>query len=171
MKVADLEQYFRDLVKLLHAADGKKTAIELSKVVEGLQPFRDHDLVQFANFLARAEGYSRTGIVPVVESKSASRPKARAKPKADFSVLQAEVVSLQNTASSPGVTIELIDELVSKLGVATKGDLLPIADAIGLVGLKNKKKPEIINAIVSRIRSIKQSAMRTSIIDRSGMSN
>jgi hypothetical protein len=171
MKVADLHQYFNDLAKLFQATDGKKSAGELFKVAEGLRPFRDYDLIDFANFLARAEDYSRTGLLPVVASKPASRRAPTATPKADLSALRAEVVHLHGTASSPGVTFESIESLEPKLGVLTKQDLLSVAEAIGLVGLKSKSKAEIINAIVTRIRSIKQSAIRTAIIDRPGVPN
>ncbi len=171
MKVADLQQYFTDLAKLLHATDGKKSAVELSKIAEGLQPFRDYDLANFASFLARAEDYARTGVLPVVPSKAGPRPKAPAKAKVDVSSLRGEVVNLHNTATSPGVTFEAIEALGPKLDALTKADLGSIAEAIGLVGMKNKSKPDILNTIVNRIKSIKQSSIRASIIDRPGMSN
>ncbi|MHC5536744.1 hypothetical protein ACYOEI_00540 [Singulisphaera rosea] len=168
MKISELQQYLNDLARLLQAADGKKSATELSKVAEGLQPFRDHDLVQFAGFLARAEEYSRTGVIPVVEPKAGARAKSPAKPKLDLATLRAEVVDLHGRAPSPDVTFDLIEALRAKLDPLTKTDLTSIVDAIGLVGMKNKAKPEIINTIVNRIRSIKQSSMRTSVIDRPG---
>ena len=40
MKVAELQQYFADLAKLLQSTDGKKSSQELYKIAEALQPFR-----------------------------------------------------------------------------------------------------------------------------------
>jgi hypothetical protein len=169
MKVADLQQYFTDLAKLLHATDGKKSSAELSKIAEGLQPFRDYDLTNFANFLTRAEDYSRTGLVPVIPPKPGSRSKPPAKPSVDLGALQAEVAHLHGTASSPDVTFESIEALRPKLDQLKKPGVLSVVESIGLVGMKSKSKADIINAIVARIKSIKQSSIRTSIIDRPGV--
>jgi hypothetical protein len=168
MKVADLQKYFSDLAKLLHATDGKKSAAELVKIAEGLEPFREYGLADFAGFLARAEDYARTGILPVVAPKATARPKAPPKPKADLSALRTEVERLYGSAASPAVTIESIDELRLKLDKLNKADLGSIAQVIDLVGMSSKPKAVILDAIVGRIRSIKQSALRTSIIDRPG---
>jgi|GEM_PF-1308343 len=172
MKVADLQQYFTTLAKLLQATDGKKSAVELARIAEGLEPFRDYDLANFANFLVRAEEYSRTGVLPVVAPPKRVRdPKPPAKPKADLSSLRAEVVNLHDTASTTSVTFEAIEALRPKLDTLAKADLLSVAEAIKLVGMKSKSKANILNAIVSRVKSIKQSSMRASIIDRSGIPN
>jgi hypothetical protein len=171
MKVADLQQYFNDLAKLIHATDGKKSAPELSKVAESLQPFRNYELAEFASFLARAEEYSRTGLIPVVNLKPGSRSKPTGKPNPELAALRAEVVHLHGSASSPGVTIDSIDAVVPKLGKLNKNDLLSVAEVIGLVGMNSKSKADIVSAVVGRIKSIKQSSIRTSIIDRPGVSN
>jgi hypothetical protein len=169
MKVADLQQYFTDLAKLLHATDGKKSAAELSKIAERLQPFRNYDLADFANFLTRAEDSSRTGLLPVNPPKPSSRSKPPAKSKVDLAALRAEVAHLHGTASSPDVTFESIEALQPKLDQLKKAEVLSVVDAIGLVGMKSKSKADIVNAIVARIKSIKQSSIRTSIIDRPGI--
>lgn len=166
MKVDDIQRYLSELARLVQAGDGKKAAAGLSRIVEGLQPFRDYDLEAFAGFLQRAEHYSRTGIVDVIPPKGGPRPKAPPKPKGDATALRAEVERLYAAAGSQETTIEAIDALRDKLGPLKKGEVEEIAQAIGLVGMAKKTKPDISEAILARLRSIKQSAIRTSIIDR-----
>jgi hypothetical protein len=166
MKVADLQQFFVDMSRLLQTTDAKKAAVEISRIAECLQSFREYDLGDFGTFLARADEYARTGVIPVVPSKRRSRTGEAAKPKADHAALRAEVLHLYGAAGSSSVTLESIEALRTKLGALTKPDLLSIAETIDIVGMKSKTKPDIQSAIISRIRSIKQSSIRTSIIDR-----
>lgn len=166
MKVDDIQRYLLELARLVQAGDGKKAGAGLSRIAEGLQPFRDYDLEVFAGFLARAEDYARTGIIPVSAPKAGTRPKAAPQAKSDAPALRAEVERLYRTAGAPETTIEAIDRLRDKLGPLKKGELTDIAEAIELIGMAKKTKPDILEAIVARLRSIKQSAIRTSIIDR-----
>lgn len=168
MKVDDLQQYLSDLARLVQASDGKKAASGLTRIAAGLQPFRDYDLDTFAGFLARAEDYSRTGILPVVTATAKARPKVPAKSKVDLSALRAETEHLYSTAGSAEITMERIQALAGRLEPLKKDELAEIAQAIGLVGMGKKTKPAIVETIIARIRSIKQSYMRTSIIDRPG---
>lgn len=168
MKVDDIQRYLSELARLVQSGDGKKAAAGLSRIAEGLQPFRNYDLEAFAAFLGRAEEYSRTGIVQVIPPKAGSRPKASPQPKNDVSALRAEIMRLYAVAGSPETTIDAIETLRDKLGPLKKGEIAEIAEAIGLVGMSKKTKPDITEAIVARLRSIKQSAIRTSIIDRPG---
>jgi hypothetical protein len=169
MKVSDLQQYFTDLAKLLNATDCKKSTAEITKIAEGLRPFQAFELGDFASFLIRAEEYSRTGLMPVAASKRASRSRAPAKPNPELAALRSEVLHLYGSASSPGVDMQLIEALEPKLGALSKDDLLAVAEAIDLVGMKSKSKAQISSAIVNRIRSIKQSSIRTAISDRPGI--
>jgi hypothetical protein len=168
MNVAELEQYFVSLAKLLQATDAKKTAAELSRIAEGLQSFRGYALADFAGFLVRAEEYHRTGVLPVVAGKAGARSKAEPKPKADLSAVRSDVERQYRSASSPNVTIESIEALRPKLNALTKADLVSIAEAIDLTGMSSKTKALIVDAIVSRVLGIKQSVIRTSVIDRPG---
>jgi hypothetical protein len=103
--------------------------------------------------------------VAVALPKSAGKPKPAAKPKVDVSAIQAEVEHLYRSSASPHVTVESIEELRNKLTWLSKDQLASIAAAVELVGMGKKTKAIILDAIITRIRSIKQSAVRTSIID------
>ncbi len=164
MNVADLQQYLADLAQLLSVADAKKSATEIQRVAMSLDPFKAYSIADFANFLQNAEVFKRTGEDPT------KKPSVKAKPeKIDFAALRVEVERLYATAGSAHVTLESIDALRAKLENLSKTDLVKVADSIQLVGMKNKKnKTEVLDAVINRIRSIKQSALRTSIIDRPG---
>src|ERR1700722_18332811 len=68
MKVADLQQHLADLGRLLEAAKAPNVVADLAAIREGLAPFREYSLKDFASFLPRAEAFSR-GEVPVVAPK------------------------------------------------------------------------------------------------------
>jgi hypothetical protein len=168
MRVGDLQQHFRDLAKLLSATDAKKAATEITKIADGLQPFHSYDLGDFVSFLARAEEYHRTGVIPSGASKPAARSKSPAKPNPELAALRSEILHLHDSTSSPGVDLDRLQALEPKLGALSKDALLSIADTIGLVGMKSKLKAQILGAIVNRIKSIKHSSIRTAISDRPG---
>jgi hypothetical protein len=168
VNVADLQRFLADLARLLNSTESKKTAGELERVVEGLDPFKTISIADFAGFLPRAESYWRTGVIPLAIKKSPG-PKPPPKPSIGLAELRAEVEKLYATASTADVTLELIDQLRPKLDKLNKADLVIVAQSIELVGMSSKTKPVILDSIISRLRSIKQSAMRTSIIDRPGV--
>jgi hypothetical protein len=166
--VADLQRFLADLARLLGSTDSKKTSAELERVVAGLEPFKAFSIADFAGFLPRAEDYWRTGVLPVVAAKTSSRSKATAQPSVGLSVLREEVVRLYKTAGTADVTSESIAELRPKLKSLKKADLVALAESVELVGMKSKAIAAIVDSIVKRISSIKESAMRASIIDRPG---
>jgi hypothetical protein len=170
MKVHDIERYLSDLARLMQAADAKKTAAGLSRVAEGLGPFREYELEAFAGFLTRAEEYHRTGVLPVTgRAAKAARP-ATPKTKSDISAIRDEVKRTYDAAGTDGMTIEAIEAVGRKLQPLKKDELVEIARAIDLVGAERKTKADLVAQITNRIRSIKQSAVRTSIIERTGTS-
>jgi hypothetical protein len=164
MKVRDIEQYFSDLAKLMQATDAKKSAAGLTRIAEGLRPFRECELEAFAGFLVRAEEYHRTGIVPATAKPAKPGHASSPKEKSDLSALLNEIKGLYYGAGSNGTTMEAIEGVGPKLQPLKKDEIVEIAKAIGLVGMEKKTKADLVEQIVSRIRSIKQSAMRTAII-------
>ena len=72
MQVADLQQFVRSLGTTLQSAGAKSAAGDLEKAAAGLEPFKDMAIAQFGDFLAQAETYARTGVLPTT-GKSRSR--------------------------------------------------------------------------------------------------
>jgi hypothetical protein len=66
MNVSAVQEFLRGLAGPLTAAGApRKITDDLLRIAEGLEPFRDQPLAQFADFLVRAEEYHRTGVIPV----------------------------------------------------------------------------------------------------------
>jgi hypothetical protein len=168
MKVRDIEQYLSDLARLMQATEAKKTAAGLIRIAEGLRPFREHELDAFAGFLGRAEEYHRSGILPVTGKGSQAGRVSTPKPKADTAAIRDKVKRMYGEAGSSGTTIEAIDAIGKDLQPLKKDELVEIARAIELVGMEKKTKAQLADQIVSRIRSIKQAAVRTSIFEKTG---
>jgi hypothetical protein len=170
VKVSDLQKLLADLEPLLTTCGTKAAAItDLKKVREGLAPFSQLSLKDFAGFLARAEAYSR-GEVPVKPSRgSGSRPKPGVSPKVDATVLAQQVRALYDRAGHPSTTDEQIDSQTAELGQLSKDGLVIVAEAIGLLGMKNaKKKADIVAKIRQRILARKGTTQRAGMIDRPG---
>jgi hypothetical protein len=171
VRVADLQQHLADLTRLLESSGAKVVATDLAAIRDGLAPFRDLPLKEFAGFLARAEAYSR-GEVPVAAPKGARdtrKPAAGAKLKAptlDANAVCVEIRDLYERAASPAVSAEHIEVACGRAGNLSKPGVLAIAEAVGLKGLKSKTKDAILDAIRQRIFGRKGGTIRAGLTDR-----
>src|SRR5262249_52341953 len=116
MKVGDLQQHLADLGRLLEASGAKAVAADLAAIRDGLAPFRELPLKGFAEFLVRAEAYSR-GDVPAkppkggrTGAKSAGKSTVKAPPP-DAGALAREARELYDRVADPAVTAAQIDAL------------------------------------------------------------
>src|SRR4051812_15253790 len=67
MKVSALQEFLRNVANSWAAIGTQPKSLEdLQAVVRTVEPFKDLDLDQFANFLVRAANFRETGKVPVV---------------------------------------------------------------------------------------------------------
>jgi hypothetical protein len=172
MKVADLQQHLADLARLLEASGARPVAADLAAIREGLAPFRDLPLKGFADFLVRAEAYSR-GEVPITPAPGGrraapSRPAKSKAPAGDADALGRETHDLYERAADPAVTPEQIDALAARLGALSKDGLAAVAERIGLKGMKAKSKGAIQEAIRQRIIARKGASQRAGLIERPG---
>src|SRR5262245_32557837 len=111
MNVADLQRHLAELRRMLEAAGVKGAVIsDLDAIGEGLRPFQQHSLRDFAGFLIRAEAFSR-GEVPVTPPKGrrpSATPRPGAKPKsplADPTTLAQEAKRIYDQAADSSVTV------------------------------------------------------------------
>jgi hypothetical protein len=109
----------------------------------GLEPFRDLTVAQFADFLANAETYARTGVVPATGRAKSSAAKSPAK-AADPQALAAAVErmrSLYDRVTSAEVTYAAVESELKRVDKQFKKDeCLEIARQFGVTGtLKSKK--------------------------------
>lgn len=158
MKVADLQSFLRSLAQPLEASGGKKAAADLERAGEGLERFKDWSVPEFADFLARAEEYARTGIVPK-KGTSATRKKT-ADPEKVRAVAQ-RLRDLYERATDDALSYTEIESEVQKAGKQLlKDDTLQVAKELGISGsLKTKK--DALAAIERKIAERKESYQRT----------
>jgi hypothetical protein len=170
MKVADLQQILVDLAPLLGTCGVKPAALaDLKKVREGLQPFSQLSVADFASFLDRAETYRRNGEVPTKALKGGTgRTGARTAGRAtvDANAVAQQVRALYDRAADPSTTDEHIDQQTAQLGQLSKDGLVTVAEAIELLGMKAKKKDDIVTAIRLRIKARRGATQRAGLIDR-----
>jgi hypothetical protein len=168
MSVADLQQYLADLARLLEAGGARGVAADLAAIRDGLAPFRGLTLRKFAEFLVRAEAFSRGEVPPATlrRGRGGAKTAGSKKATADPAALGREVQGLFERAADPAVTAEQIEAAVGRLGGLTKDVLVAVAEAIGLQGMRSKKKDDIQAAIRHRLLARKGTSVRTGLIDR-----
>lgn len=159
MKVAELQSFLANLAGPVAASGGKKVADEIARAAGGLQPFAQMTVAQFADFLAQAEEYHRTGILPV---KSTGRRKAAA-PADPQKVARAveQLRDLYERAGSGALDYSTIETDVGRINKGLKKDeLIQAARDFGITApLKTKKNAA--EAIQRRITDRKESVQRT----------
>jgi hypothetical protein len=161
MNVAVVQQHFRDLAKLVeHAGATAKVLNELHLIATSLEPFKEHKLDLFAEFLKKAEEYDRTGVMPVVATKAkrATTPKAPKVPKPSAAEVIQRIVNLYQTILSPTLTEETIEQELALVDTLKGPDLQSLAGQID-VGEKVKKM---------KVKD-KATAIKQAIRDRRGM--
>lgn len=147
MNVSDLQQFLRSLSQPLSVSGAKKAAEDLERACAGLEPFRDLNLGQFADFLANADQYAKTGVVPTTGRAKSAAAKTAAKagdPQALAAAVE-QVRSLYDRVTSPEVAYSAIETEVKRLDKQfKKDDLLEIAKAIGISARLKTKKDAVV---------------------------
>ncbi|MFL5240670.1 MAG: hypothetical protein ACJ8FY_01055 [Gemmataceae bacterium] len=166
MIVADLQQHLVHMGSWLAAAGVKgNPQPDLKAVVEGLTPFREYKLSDFAAFLTRAETFVRTGQLPVKGGGRSSSPRRPKTPAPDAAQLSQEALSLYQRAADSAVTKEHIDAFLSRLGKLTKDGLLEIAQPLDIKLPKSATKSKILDEIQKRIVDRKRIYQRAGLIN------
>ena len=163
MNVKELQQFVRSLVRPLSVSGAKKVADDLDRMCAGLDPFQDLSIAQFTEFLARADSYARTGVVPTTGRAKAARAGRTAK-VVDPEMIRAatdRMRSLYERVTSPEVDYTTIDAEIKRLDREfAKDAVLEIARGFGIAGsLKSKKAA--LEEIQRRMSERKESHERT----------
>lgn len=158
MTVGDLQQFVRSLGAAVAGAGAKSVGNDLERIAAGLQPFETLNLTQFADFLAQAETYARTGVLPA----TGKGRKAAAKPDSAESIRAAaqRVRDLYDRAVDPSLQYAAIDaELKAVEKQLNKDEAVQVAREFGIAAsLKTKKAA--VEAIKRKITERKESAER-----------
>jgi hypothetical protein len=162
MQVADLQQFVRSLGTTLQSAGAKSAAGDLEKAAAGLEPFKDMGIAQFGDFLAQAETYARTGVLPTTGKSRTRAPKAPPQDSAE-KVRNAtqRVQDLYERAIDPGMQYAAIDTEIKAIDKSLKKDeLVQVARNFGISkALKSKK--DATEEILRKINERKESHERT----------
>jgi len=151
MNVADFQKLTKSLAAAF-AADSTKVEKELLRLSEGLEPFQDLSIAEFTDFLAKADEYSRTGIVPTksVKTRSASINHQLVEESVkDLQLLFEEAVQAQTSYSVIQSRVKLIGKPLKKNEAVELAKQFGITEAV-------KSKKEALEKIESRIARRKE---------------
>jgi hypothetical protein len=161
MNVYDLQQFLRSLGQPLSVSGAKKVAEELERACAGLEPFRNLSLAQFADFLAKADEYARTGIIPTTGRAKLVTTGSKVGDPAALARAVEHIRVLYDRVTTPDVTYSTIDAELKQLDKQYKKDeIIEIAKAIGIQGTL-KTKRAAIDEIKRCMTERKESFQRT----------
>jgi hypothetical protein len=158
MTVGQLVTHLRSLASLLDAS-GARTAAELNALCDALNGRAALSLSTLAAEL------SMSAAPPAIAPPLPRTPPTK-KGSPDLETLLRETQQTYESASSPAITLEMIDDLLTRLAPLTKDSLVVVAERIGLKGMAAKTKPAIQAAIKDRIVKRKAVITRASMTDR-----
>jgi len=141
MNVSHLQSFLSSLSQPLSASGAKKASEDLSRACAALEPFREWSLQQFADFLAAADQYAKTGVVPTSgRARTVRSPAKTADPQALAAAIE-QVRAFYDRVTSAEVSYAAIEAEIKRLEKQCKKDeLVEIAKALGIGGnLKTKK--------------------------------
>ena len=149
MTVAELQLLLSDVGKFLRASDAGRVAGELEYISAKLVPFREYKLKAFADFLEKAEAYSRGALAPKAIGGRAK--KGKADPAAVEDACQ-RTLDLYGKAIDPSVTLEQIEAAMQSLQALDppKARLDELARQMGY-SQKFRSKADVLKAIRQKI--------------------
>jgi hypothetical protein len=161
MKVAELQRFFGNIAPFVKAAGAsEKVATEFDRAFRCLEPFKEKTLVEFNDFLLRADEFDRTGKLTPPARASNGKPRAQKSP--GLSVEEAVKIcqDLYVRATEPSLSYAEIDAKMTPLDKLTIAQLQEVAAKVGAV-VPTKPKKEILGALMRRIKELKASHERT----------
>lgn len=150
MNVTDLQQFLRSLAQPLNGAGARKVADDLEKVVQGMEPFREMNMQQFSEFLARADHLVRTGELPA-GGRSRGRS-GQPRPGSEEQVREAtqRVLDLYERAQDPDFNPESARQMVQEMNSLTLNELKLVARELDL-NRSYRTKEDALNDIERKI--------------------
>jgi hypothetical protein len=162
--VAQLQQFLSALIDPLKVAGAsEKTCNELQQVAGFLEPFKEKSLAELGEMLRMIDEYQRTKQwpEPAVKKPSSRKPAISKAPKLTVPEATQSVLSLLERVNDPNLEYAAIDAEMKSLEPMTKGDLLKVAQGVGMTIAARSTKPAILEEIRRRVRDRKGSFDRT----------
>lgn len=146
MDVSNLKAFLLSLEAPLRVSNAAKVADELKLVAEMMEPFREMSLRDFASFLAQADEYRRTGIVPT--TSRGKRP-ARKVDEAQVKEIASHIARLAETSIDASESYDDIEQEVKQLlKKPTKDVAVAVARELQIPS-SFKTKGDVVNALVT----------------------
>jgi len=151
MNVEDFQKLTQSLAAAF-AADSAKVEKELHRLSDGLEPFKTLTVNEFTDFLAKADEYSRTGVVPTKGAKTRSAPINRELIEESLK----ELKQLFDEALQAETSYSVIQSRVKLIGKSLKkNEAVEVAKRFGISEAVKSKK-EALEKIESRIARRKE---------------
>jgi hypothetical protein len=169
MRVAELQKFIANQAELLTQAGAKSVAADFARFAAGLAPFVELSVAQLADFLARAEDYARTGVLPT--TGKAPRKKTPALDSGEkIRAAAQQVTALYERALDPSLAYAAIDQQIQSVGKSlTKDEAVQVAREFGILqALKTKK--DALAQMVRKISERKESHERIQFREKAGAS-
>jgi hypothetical protein len=162
--VSQLQRFLSTLIEPLKVAGATdKPCSEILQVVEFLEPFKDKSLAELGDMLRMINEFLRTKQWPEPAIKKTSSRKAAAPKAPKLTVTEAaqRVMRLLERINDPNLEYAAIDMEIQAIDPLTKGDLLKVAQEVGMTIPSRFTKLAILEEIRRRVRDRKGSFDRT----------
>jgi len=157
MNVAALQSFLKNLATVMEQAEGRTIARELEQVCQGLEPFKELRIKEFAEFLIRAEQYTRD---PNLLQMGRTRSRRAAQPIDGEKVRTTAIAirSLEERAADGSITLNDIKTQLGQIGEPlTKEEALEVAKEVGVTPT-HQTKAAALREIRHRLEERKRTA-------------
>ena len=157
MQVAELRSLLKSIAQTVAASGGKKAANDLSRICESLDAFGELSLAQFADFLAKADYYVKTG---KLRPPGSARNKAKPVDAARVQQAAQAILELYERSIDDEVKYQTIEDEVRKLESLSKAEIFDVAKQVG-ISRRLESKAAALDEIRLMIEQRKGSFERT----------
>jgi len=163
MTVGTLDEFLRRLADVMEAADGKAAGVrDVRALADKLKPFGSLTLAAFADFLVKADAYSRGDLAAVFgKPKPVARPTKTADPNRVPAAVE-RLKTLYGRSLDPSVTGDTVRETINGINSFTKLELDQVAAGCGF-HQKFKTKAGLLDALQKWILDRKGSFERAHV--------
>jgi hypothetical protein len=157
MNVAALQTFLKNLATVLEESEGRTVAKEFEQVCQGLEPFKSLRVKEFADFLVRAEQYTRD---PNLLTMGRGRRRSAAQPVDAEKVRTTALAvrALEDRATDNSVSLVDIKAQVLQIGQPlTKEEAVEVAKEVG-IALPRLTKAAALREIRHRLEDRKRAA-------------
>ena len=155
MRIQELQAALGSLAQLLGAAGANKQSSELRAFADALAGFEAASLPELIK-------YAELGRKP----KAEKTPRGGAKVKVDFAETVSKFQAMYRNSAGGEVTPAQVEVECAALKALTKVQIVAVAEAIEIYGMKSRKKEDVIHKISTCLLDQLGAAARRGMVDR-----